>query len=520
MITRRGFLQSCGVASLSFGLYGCAARSLPIRIDQQQYERLTHLPFSGLITSLREEYDYDAEIEGSLPVGLRGTLYRNGVGLLERNGLRKRALMDGDGMVHAYFFHEHGVRFKNRFVQTEKFVAESAAGSYLYPTFSTQAPGGLLANIWGGGRIKSQAQISVVVWNNRLYAFDESSYPYELDRTSLETIGDSHLGLPGGTSLFSAHSKINLHAREWMLFGLHYGRKVTLYTTIISENGKVLTHRQIPLPRYVYMHDFLATEKHLIFILHPLEFKLPDFLFGIQSMSDSLVWRPEKGNLVLVLDRTGYADPLILDADACFLWHTLNAYEEDGKILADFVGYDAPDHFIGPDAPIFSVMKGKKGSYTSPGILRRYTIDPARRTLHHAVLCSGNHEWPSMNPHHRCHPYRFGYLASAASDAFFWSGISRIDTITGNSETYDFGNGLYCGEPLFVPAHRISYSSVNTGEPGWLMTEVYNGMTGRSFLAVFESQDIRKGPISRIHLRHHLPYSMHGFWQHIDNVIV
>ena len=243
VITRRGFLQSCGLASLSLGLQGCTARNLPIKIDQQQYKSLSHLTFSGLITSLREEYDYEAEIEGSLPVDLRGTLYRNGVGLLERNGLRKRALMDGDGMVHAYFFHEHGVRFKNRFVQTDKFVAESAAGSYLYPTFSTQAPGGFLANIWGGGRIKSQAQISVVVWNNRLYAFDESNYPYEIDKTSLETIGVSRLGLPEGASLFAAHSKIDLHAREWMLFGLHYGRKVTLYTTIISENGNVLMQR-------------------------------------------------------------------------------------------------------------------------------------------------------------------------------------------------------------------------------------------------------------------------------------
>jgi hypothetical protein len=41
--------------------------------------------------------DLAPRIEGKLPQGLAGALYRNGPGLFERGGLRKTHLLDGDG---------------------------------------------------------------------------------------------------------------------------------------------------------------------------------------------------------------------------------------------------------------------------------------------------------------------------------------------------------------------------------------------------------------------------------------
>ncbi|MSP52370.1 MAG: hypothetical protein EXQ91_08290 [Alphaproteobacteria bacterium] len=39
-----------------------------------------------------------------------------------------------------------------------------------------------------------------------------------------------------------------------------------------------------------------------------------------------------------------------LEATPTFMWHALNAYERGNVVIADFVGSDAPDHFLGPDA--------------------------------------------------------------------------------------------------------------------------------------------------------------------------
>ena len=97
------------------------------------------LPYAGLATTLSTEYDYAPHIEGQLPAALQGTLYRNGPGRFDRGGLRKRMLLDGDGMLQAYQFRNGRVRFRTRFVRTTKYVAEEAAGRFLSRTWSTHA---------------------------------------------------------------------------------------------------------------------------------------------------------------------------------------------------------------------------------------------------------------------------------------------------------------------------------------------------------------------------------------------
>ena len=98
------------------------------------------LPFAGILTSLPEEHDYICDIEGDLPE-LSGTLYRIGPGLFDRGPDRKRMMLDGDGMVQALTFQNNTARFRNRFVHTEKFRAETKAERFLYPTFSCHGSG-------------------------------------------------------------------------------------------------------------------------------------------------------------------------------------------------------------------------------------------------------------------------------------------------------------------------------------------------------------------------------------------
>ena len=66
-------------------------------------------------------------VTGSIPEDLRGTYYRNGPN--PQYVLDERYhLFDGDGMIHAFAFGKGGVRYRNRWVRTEKFVLERAAG--------------------------------------------------------------------------------------------------------------------------------------------------------------------------------------------------------------------------------------------------------------------------------------------------------------------------------------------------------------------------------------------------------
>lgn len=511
MLNRRQFLWLAGGTAASLALPGCAV-SLPLKKETfPDFGDQAH-PYLGLATSLREEHDYKAEVEGKLPAELRGTLYRNGPGLFDRGGLRKRNLLDGDGMVQAFRFDDGGVHYRNRFVRTAKFVEEEAAGTFLYPSWSTQAPGGLIANFWGAGRIKSQAGVTVYLWRDRLYAFDEMGLPYELDPVTLDTIGESRLGLPDGLTTYAAHSKMDPSTGEWLHFGILYSSKPQLYITVFGPGGELRMHRVIPLPHHVYMHDWLVSDRHLIFIIHPAEIAFWGFLLGRRSMAESLRWRPEHGNLIMVVDREGERAPLILETAACFMWHSFNAYERGGEIVADFIGYRNPDHFIGADPVASAVMAGRTGKHAFPGEVRRYLIDPAARTLRQETIDRGSCEWPRVNELHRCHGYRFGYMAKTRPEEFFWSLICRIDMRTGRTASYDFGAGVYCSEPVFVPLPAYRYLPDDAAEPGLLLTEVYDSKPKKSFLAVLRADRLNDGPVAVIRLRHHVPFSYHGWW--------
>lgn len=497
-------------AAASLALSGCAS-SPPLKKDVFADFGDDARPYLGLATTLRTEYSYEASVEGAVPAVVRGTLYRNGPGLFDRGGFRKRNLLDGDGMVQSFTFHDRGVHYRNKFVRTRKFREEEAAGRFIYPSWSTQAPGGFWSNVMNT-RFLGQAGITVFPWRGRLYAFDECALPYELDPVTLDTAGESRLGLPEGFTIYAAHAKFDPVSGEWLHFGVLYGPSPKLHVTVFKPNGELKLHLAHSMPRNVYMHDWFVSERHFIFALHPVEMSYWPVLFGRKSILEALSWQPQKGNLIMVLDREGRQPPLLLETSPCYMWHSINACNRGGEIVADFLGYENPDHFVGADPVSSAVMQGRKGNYAYPGAVRRYLIDPESKMIRQEMLDAGNYEWPRVNEMHRCHNYRLAYMLQTRPGDFFWTIVCRIDMRTARIDRYDFGKGCYLTEPVFIPVPGHSYQPDDSSEPGYLMTEVYDSRTRLSSLAILRSDRLSEGPIATIRLRHHAPFSYHGWW--------
>ncbi len=82
-------------------------------------------------------------IEGCLPEGLCGTLFRNGPG----SRRFARYFFGGDGMMRALRFEADGVvRYQSRYVQTPKYLAERRGSRPRMRTAGRQLPGGFLGN--------------------------------------------------------------------------------------------------------------------------------------------------------------------------------------------------------------------------------------------------------------------------------------------------------------------------------------------------------------------------------------
>lgn len=105
---------------------------------QERFPVATDLPYELKdwqkgYESQPNEYDYWIDdLEGEIPEGLSGTLFRNGPGLLDVNGQRLHHPFDGDGMIARIAFADGRAHFRNRFVRTKGYVEEQQAGRILY----------------------------------------------------------------------------------------------------------------------------------------------------------------------------------------------------------------------------------------------------------------------------------------------------------------------------------------------------------------------------------------------------
>lgn len=458
-------------------------------------------PWQALLgRSLAAEHDYRASVEGEIPAGLRGSYFLNGPGLFERDGYRKRNLLDGDGMIRAYDFSADGVRYRNRFVRTKKFIAEDAAGAFEFATWTTRKPGGMLANL--APDIPSQAGVTALMRDGELWAVDEGGAPYALDPESLKTLG-VRAWTPGEPFNAKAHVKRDPVTGEWVLTATDYGRTMTLGVLVLAADGSVKTRFSLPSPRQCYTHDFFATRNYVVFNLQPMMFHVFGFLAGAASFSDSLVWEPEAGNILVVVRRDGAGGAVMIKTPASFMWHALNAWEEKDAIIADFVGYEAPDHFNGPNAMFRTLMTGRLGVAEKPGAVRRYRIDLAKRRAAEEILAADSHEFPTLKPADAMRRQRVGYFTTGRTGALN-DGIAAMDFETGRRDAFYFGAKASVGEPLYAPG---------PGGAGYLLAEALDGAAGRGFLAVFRADAVAAGPVAKVHLKHHAPFGTHGVWR-------
>ncbi|MEH6403214.1 MAG: carotenoid oxygenase family protein [Sneathiella sp.] len=459
--------------------------------------------------TIEEEHHYQPVIQGKIPQGLNGVLYRNGPGRFERGSKSKNNLLDGDGLIQTFRILDGKATYQNRFVRTEKFLEEEAAGTYLNETWTTLAPGGFLKNL-GPPDIKSQAGIVPLYRNGKLYAFDEVDYPYALDGETLDTFGPEKIG-SGALKNFKAHTKIDAQNGDWILFGTEFGKVMKAHVIIQGGNGSIKNQFSVDLPRSAYMHDFFVTENYVILNLQPASLNLFPMMIGTKSFTEALKWDSDKGNLLVLLNKNGSEKPIIIEAPTAWMWHSYNAYEVKDKIIADFIGYEEPDHFLGNDATFKTIMKGNLGTSNSKGRPRRYEIDLVRKTATETILVNQSCEFPIIHPTKASYTHSKGYASMGTNNNIFHSAITSLDFSSGVTDSFDFGDHIHVGEAVFAPdpAHPTDESR------GWLMTIGLDGKTGKSFLAILDAGSLSDGPVATLQLSHHTPLSFHGCWRAI-----
>ena len=461
-------------------------------------------PWSAGFRTLATEHDYRVEkIDGTVPTGLRGTLYRNGSGRNDRDGQWFPHWFDGDGMITAVRFDDRGVHFRNRTIATQSFRDEEQAGEIVHRGFGKMRPGGVLGSVVANAfrEPANVANTSIVSEGGRLLALWEGGPPTALDPQTLDTRGIENFG--GVMKAFSAHPKVDPDSGELFNFGIDYGAKTTL-TPYCIDKGIVTKLPPVVLPYPLMNHDFVLTQNHLVFCLGPILVRPLKFLLGFSSFDGALHWEGGKPTVILLVPRDGRGAPRLIETDAFFQFHFANGYEADGAVVLDLARY--PDfHTIGD-----ALRNYWRSEWPVKGMafMTRLTVDLATGKTSSRTFHSGSaNEFPTINYDYAGKRHRYAYFASnpLARERGLQQQISRIDFETGAVAVHDFGADACVGEPTF-----IATAANGAEDDGVIVTQVFRTAERRTDIVGLDARDLGARPLFTARLKHHVPIQLHG----------
>jgi carotenoid cleavage dioxygenase-like enzyme len=418
----------------------------------------------------REVSATDLPVTGAIPTELAGQFLRNGPN--PSTGSSPHWFL-GDGMLHGIDLRDGQARgYRNRYVRTRQL---SGDGTFVDENGQVDLTVGA-------------ANTHVIGHAGRILALVESGFPYEVT-PDLETVGpfdfDGQL-----TTAMTAHPKVDPATGELHFFG--YGFLPPYLTYHVADaDGRLVHSEEISVPVPTMMHDFNLTEHHVVFMDLPVVFDLD------LAMQETFPYRwDEQGSARLgVLPRRGHnADVQWLDIEPCYVFHPLNAYEDDGQVVLDVMRYRR--------------LWDRSRDEFDRAHLTRWTVDPGAGTVKEEQLDDRATEFPRVDPRLVGRRHRFGYaLETGDGIGAEHMMLVKYDVDTGTTRGHDFGAGREPGEPVFVPR-----SADAAEDDGWVMTYVYDAARDTSDFVILAAQDFGGPPVATVPLPQRVPFGFHGSW--------
>jgi carotenoid cleavage dioxygenase len=243
----------------------------------------------------------------------------------------------------------------------------------------------------------------------------------------------------------------------------------------------------------------MVTENHVLFPVLPLSASLQRAMTGLPPFA----WEPNLGSHVGVMRRDGdVASIRWFNAPACYVFHPMNAWEEGDKLYADVMRYDV--------APLFPKADGSPGDKAAARLVRwTFDLSGASDAIKEEPIDDLDGEFPRIDPRFEMLKNRHGWYAAdpGGQAGVRLNAIAHIDHQTGKRQVYALNGGDATSEPVFTPR------SADAAEgDGWITAVIYRAGEDRSDFAVFEAQDVARGPIALAEMPRRVPFGFHGNW--------
>ncbi|MCV7301024.1 carotenoid oxygenase family protein [Mycobacterium barrassiae] len=451
------------------------------------------------------EWDADdlQAVEGEIPHDLDGVYLRNTENPLHP-ALKFYHPFDGDGMVHVVGFRDGKAFYRNRFVQTDGFVAENEEGGPLWPGLAEPVQIAKRDYGWGARTLMKDASSTDVIVHRgtALTSHYQCGDLYRIDPFSGTTLGKEEFngGFPFDWGV-SAHPKVDDRTGELLFFS--YSKEAPYMRYGVVDAADELVHlTDIPLPGPRLPHDMAFTENYAI---------LNDFpLFWDPKLLEANVHLPGfhrdmPSRFAVIPRRGGPEDIRWFEADPTFVLHFTNAYEDGDEIVLD--GF-----FQGDPTPVGTGdLYQKMFRYLSlDGLqtrLHRWRFNLVTGETREEQLSDSITEFGMINGGYAGGKYRYAYAATGKPGWFLFDGLVKHDLATGAEERFAFDEGVYGSETAMAP--RVGGSSE---DDGYLVTLTTDMNADASYCLVFDAARVADGPVCKLALPERISSGTHSTW--------
>lgn len=431
----------------------------------------------GAVAPVYEEVTAEGlQIEGAIPEELSGRFVKIGPNPVKPPRSPNYKVFLADGMVHGIRLKDGRAEwYRNRWVRSKRVTRQLGEAATPGPRRT------VLDNV----------NTHVIGHAGQTLALIEAGCtPVELSY-DLDTLRytDFEGTLPGG---FSAHPKKDPHTGELHAITYRPSARHVKYI-VVGTDALVKKVERIPVTATPIMHDMALTENYVILFDSPARVATP-----LQLLKGTVYrWKSSYPTRFGVLNRKGTrGDIRWFETDPCFILHTLNAYEEGGRIIIDGTRYSrVVDETL--------IAENRPKSY-----MWRWVIDLDSGVVQHYQLDDYYEEFPRLDDRRSTLRNRYSYtLEMEEPPGAEAIAMIKRDLNTGRVERRKYVDGQHPSEPVFVPQ-----ADGAAEDCGWIMTYVTDLSADRTDFVIYDAQAPTSDPVAVVHLPVRVPTAFHGNW--------
>jgi all-trans-8'-apo-beta-carotenal 15,15'-oxygenase len=271
----------------------------------------------------------------------------------------------------------------------------------------------------------------------------------------------------------------------------------------LNTQGEVTSKKNHQVPGFCFIHDFVITENYCIFFQNPVNFNPIPFALGICGAAECIkIQKNQPTKIIIIPRKTQTENVKVLETKAGFIFHHVNAFELENEIIVDSICYESLTE-VEPNSDYRKTDFEKN----SPPQLWRFNLNLSNNKVQNQLIDPRPTEFPTIHPNYMGKSYRYLYSAAAHQSTVNapLQAIFKVDLESGTKQLWSAAPRGFVGEPIFVPRANSQQE-----DDGWIIFVVYNAENHRSEIVILDGQNLEKGRIAKLHLKHHIPYGLHG----------